>query len=58
MNIQYLIKLIRGLSNCIVHPPLGFPDVEKLHFLPNDLYELIKYVVSWNCSRIENLAFR
>lgn len=39
MEIQLLIDKIKKLPNCLVHPPAGFPDVEKEHTLPSDLNE-------------------
>jgi antitoxin YokJ len=42
MEIQLLIDKIKKLPNCLVHPPAGFPDIEKEDALPSDLNEFYK----------------
>lgn len=39
MGIQVLIDKIKNFPNCVIHSHSGYPDVEKGHQLPDDLYE-------------------
>lgn len=42
MTVEKIIEKVQNISNCIVHPPCGYPNIKDNHTIPTDIWEFYK----------------